>query len=57
MSQHSFDFNDDRAIPHALDLDDEQRQSIVELMSHIVIHVFQLQEKQSDEQSQQSQQD
>lgn len=56
MSQHSFDFNDDQIPCHTVDLDDERQQSLVELMSHIVIHVFQLQEKETDEQSQKGQQ-
>ena len=56
MSQHSFDFDDEKTSPHKLNLDEERRQSLVELMSNIVIHVFQLQENESDEQSQESQQ-
>ena len=54
MSQHSFDFNDEKASPHELNLDEEQRLSLLELMSHLVIHVFQHQENESDEHSQQS---
>ena len=49
MSQHSFDFTDDQIPSHKVDLDDERQQSLVDLMSHIVIHVFQLQEKETDE--------
>ena len=57
MSQDSFEFDDEQSSsPHKLNLDEERRQSLVELMSNIVIHVFQLQENESDEQSQENQQ-
>ena len=54
MSQHSFDFSDEQVSSHELNLDEEQRLSLLELMSHLVIHVFQHQENESDEHSQQS---
>lgn len=56
MSQDSFEFDDEQSSPHKLNLDEERQQSLVELMSNIVIHVFQLQENDSDEQSQENQQ-
>jgi len=56
MGQHSFDFNDEQTSSLKLNLDEERCQSLVELMSNIVIHVFQLQENESDEQSQENQQ-
>ena len=56
MSQHSFDFNDEQTSSLKLNLDEQRCQSLVELMSNIVIHVFQLQDNESDEQSQENQQ-
>ena len=44
MGQHSFDFNDEQTSSLKLNLDEERCQSLVELGSNIVIHVFQLQE-------------
>lgn len=49
MSQKSFDFIDDDSIPHQVNIDDERRQSLIDLMSDIVIHVFRLQENETDE--------
>lgn len=49
MSQKSFDFIDDNSVPHQIDLDDEQRQLLIDLMSNIVIQVFHLQEGETDE--------
>jgi len=52
MSQESFDFEGEEPAPHHVNLDDEQHQSLIGLMSNIVIHIFQRQDKQSNEQSQ-----
>jgi len=52
MSQQSFDFIDDEPAPHQIELDSERRQSLVKLMSTVVIHVLHSEEKESDEQSQ-----
>ena len=49
MSQKSFDFIDDDSIPHQVNIDDELRQSLIDLMSDIVIYVFQIQENETDE--------
>ena len=52
MDQKSFDFIEDDPTPHQVNLDHERRQSLIDLMSNIVIHVFQFQESKTDEPSQ-----
>ena len=49
MSQKSFDFIDDDSTPHQVNIDDELRHSLIDLMSDIVIYVFQIQENETDE--------
>lgn len=52
MDQQHLNFIDDEASSYTVNLDKERRQSLLELMGNVIIHVFQSQEKKSDEQPQ-----
>ena len=47
--QQRFKFDDDKPPAHNIELNKERRQSLLELMGSIIIHVFNSQENQADE--------
>lgn len=57
MDQRNFDFNNDESHPLYLLLDIDRRQSLIDLMTALITHVFHEQEKRQYDQSQQPSQD
>ena len=57
MDQQRFKFTDNELPSHNVKLDKERRESLVELMGHIVIHIFKSQKEQTDEHAHEDQQD
>ena len=57
MDQRNFDFNNDESNPLYLLLDIDRQQSLIDLMTALITHVFHEQEKIHHDQSQQSSQD
>lgn len=57
MDQRHFDFIDGESTSHHVKLDKKQRQLLLELMGSLVFHVFESQEKNTDEKSRENRQD
>ena len=54
MDQRSFEFSNDESHPFYLQLEKEQQQPLIELMSTLIITLFQAQEKTQHDQSHRS---
>lgn len=57
MDQQHFDFFDDEPASHQVKLDEKQRQLLLELMGSLVFHVFESQDKNTDEPSRENRKD